>query len=311
MDIFNIVKYNKLWLTITLVTTMTAVALIAIFGLNFGIDFVGGTVLDYTYTSEVSASEVQHVVEDQGIQVDRVVVSGDSITIYTETLTEDQAVQIDTALNEEYSGITRVGIESVGASVGFETTKKAIRSVVLAAIAIVIYLAIAFRSVPKPANSIEFGVSVIFAMLHDVLVVLGAFAVLGHFFNAEINALFITAILTVIGFSVHDSIVVYDRIRENLKKNPAKEFSLVVNDSLIETLARSVNLSVAVLLTLIALFVLGSESIRWFVAALIIGMASGTYSSVFVGSQVLISWEQLKQKGFRSIFKRFRVSKKK
>ncbi|MCA9382224.1 hypothetical protein KC660_02340, partial [Candidatus Dojkabacteria bacterium] len=168
MDIFNIVKYNKLWLSITTVTTITAIALIAIFGLNFGIDFAGGTVLDYTYTGEVGSTEVQKIVEDQGIKVERVVVSGDSVTVYTETLTEEQAVEVDTALDQQYKGIERVGIESVGASVGLETTKKAIRSVAFAALAIIIYLTIAFRSVPKPANSVEFGVSVIFAMLHDV-----------------------------------------------------------------------------------------------------------------------------------------------
>ena len=162
---------------------------------------------------------------------------------------------------------------------------------VLASVFIIAYIAWSFRRIPRPYSAWKFGASAVVALLHDVIIVLGLFALFGHLYHVEIDALFVTAMLTVIGFSVHDSIVVFDRVRENLPKMPKAAFEAVVDFSLTETLVRSLNTSVTVLLTLLALLLFGGETIRWFVAALLIGIVSGTYSSIFNAAPILVLWE--------------------
>lgn len=180
---------------------------------------------------------------------------------------------------------------TVGPIIGAETTTNAIYSVALASVAVVLYIAYAFRSIPKPYSSWKFGVAAVVALLHDVLVVVGIFSLLGHFFGVQVDALFVTALLTVIGFSVHDTIVVFDRIRENLRKTTGS-FTDIVNQSLLETLGRSLSTSLTVLLTLLALLLFGGETIRNFVLALFIGIFSGTYSSIFNAAPLLVLWEE-------------------
>ena len=165
---------------------------------------------------------------------------------------------------------------------------------VLASVFIIAYIAWSFRRIPRPYSAWKFGASAVVALLHDVIIVLGLFALFGHLYHVEIDALFVTAMLTVIGFSVHDSIVVFDRVRENLPKMPKAAFEAVVDFSLTETLVRSLNTSVTVLLTLLALLLFGGESIRWFVVALLIGIISGTYSSIFNAAPILVLWESRK-----------------
>lgn len=177
---------------------------------------------------------------------------------------------------------------SVGPTIGQELVGRAMLAVLLASAAILIYLTIVFHRVP---NAFRYGVCAIIALLHDVLVVLGVFAILGIVFGVEIDSLFVTAVLTVIGFSVHDTIVVFDRVRENIMRRRFEVFSEVVNYSLVQTLARSINTSITVLLTLFALYLFGGASIRTFVLALLIGILSGTYSSIFNASMLLVIWE--------------------
>jgi preprotein translocase subunit SecF len=183
----------------------------------------------------------------------------------------------------------KLGLTSTGPTVANEVTTRSVLAVVLASIGILLYLAYAFRKVKRPWR---YGASAIFGMLHDVLVVLGIFAILGFFFKVEIDALFVTALLTVIGFSVHDSIVVFDRIRENQIRTPGESFDSLVNHSLVQTLARSVNTSLTVIFTLTALYLFGGATIRNFVLALLIGIISGTYSSIFSASMLLVIWEK-------------------
>lgn len=161
---------------------------------------------------------------------------------------------------------------------------------------VVLYITYVFRKVPKPASSLSFGISTVIALIHDILVVLGVFSLLGHFSGIEIDSLFVTAVLTVIGFSVHDTIVVFDRIRENLSKSENAPFEKVVNDSILQTLNRSINTSLTVILVLLALLLFGGESIKWFVVALLIGIASGTYSSIFNASPILVVWNEFVRK---------------
>ena len=162
-------------------------------------------------------------------------------------------------------------------------------------LAIVLYVTWAFRKVPKPASGISFGVCTIIALVHDVIVVVGAFAILGHFFGIEVDSLFITALLTVLGFSVHDTIVVFDRIRENLRKYDYS-FEEIVNHSVLQTFARSLNTSLTVLFVLLALLLFGGSPIKSFILALLIGVISGTYSSIFNAAPLLVVWQNLKKK---------------
>ena len=179
----------------------------------------------------------------------------------------------------------------VGASIASQTTQKAILAVALASLAILIYIAIAFHKVGSFKRSLRFGASAIIALLHDAFVVLGLWAIFGHFFHYKVDTLFLTAILTVIGFSVHDTIVVFDRLRENLARRTTESFETVADTSLVQTMSRSLNTSLTVLFTLAALTLFGGESIREFTLALLIGIASGTYSSIFNASMILAVWE--------------------
>jgi preprotein translocase SecF subunit len=183
---------------------------------------------------------------------------------------------------------SEIQIQSVGPTIGRELLNRAVIAILAASAVILIYLTIVFRRVP---NAIRYGVCAIIALLHDVLLVVGVFAILGLLFGTEIDALFVTAMLTVIGFSVHDTIVVFDRVRENIMRRRFERFEDTVNYSLVQTLARSINTSVTVLLTLFALYMFGGASIRTFVLALLIGITSGTYSSIFNASMLLVIWE--------------------
>jgi len=197
-------------------------------------------------------------------------------------------LQTVTETRKRFNPSEVIDFRSVGPTVGTELQGRAIAAVGLASLAILLYLTLVFRRVP---NSFRYGVTAIIAVLHDVLVVLGIFAILGLLFGVEIDALFITAMLTVIGFSVHDTIVVFDRVRENIMKRRFERFDEVVNYSLVQTLARSINTSVTVLLTLFALYLFGGVSIKPFVLALLVGILSGTYSSIFNASMMLVIWE--------------------
>jgi len=178
---------------------------------------------------------------------------------------------------------------TVSGSVASETTRNAILAVVAAAVLILLYISFAFRKVARPWR---YGACAIIALLHDVLVVVGVFSILGWLFNLQIDALFITALLTVVGFSVHDTIVVFDRIRENMQRRTSETFDQVVNASLVQTMARSLNTSLTVLVTLSALTLFGGATIRVFTGALLLGIFSGTYSSIFNASMLLVIWER-------------------
>ena len=201
-----------------------------------------------------------------------------------------------TQLKNKLGSLEQQSYETVGPTIGEETLKNAIYALIVASILIVIYITWSFRSVPKPTSSFRFGVCAIIALIHDVLVLIGLFSIFGHFFGVEIDSLFVTAVLTVIGFSVHDTIVVFDRIRENLRRIGGENFSEVVNDSILQTLDRSLNTSLTVILVLVAMLIFGGETIRWFVVALLIGITSGTYSSIFNASPLLVVWQDLLQK---------------
>lgn len=191
-------------------------------------------------------------------------------------------------LQERFGPVTMLSFDAVSPLVAREIGQKAMLAVVVASVFILLYITYAFRQVPSP---LRYGTCAIVAMLHDVLMVVGLFSIFGKVFNIEVDSMFITAVLTVIGFSVHDTIVVFDRIRENIRRMPGREFGAVVNDSLMQTVARSLNTSLTLVFTAVALLLFGGVTIRNFLLAMLIGTVSGTYSSIFIASQLLVMWE--------------------
>lgn len=290
---FNIIsRRNWFFLFSTLIILPGTFALL-IWGLRLGIDFTGGSMLEVRLGREVAPVEVREVLMQQGFPEASVVTTRDvagreSYLIRTRAIGTTEKGQIVEVLRSAYGSVTEDRFESVGPVVGGETTQKAFLSVALASLMILAYLSYAFRQVPKPWR---YGACAVFALLHDALLVLGLWAIFGRFFGLEVDALFVTAVLTVVGFSVHDTIVVFDRIRENVSRFPGESFERVVNFSVNQTLDRSINTSVTTLFTLTALLLMGGPTIRNFVLVLVIGIASGTYSSIFNASCLLVSWE--------------------
>ena len=290
----KIMARKKLYFLISLLVLIPGVISLALFGLKLSIDFTGGAVLEFEFKDKVNKEEVSAVFKDAGTQIEGLQeVEGNRLIIKTKPIDNSKNDEIKKRVSEKIKGASEISFETIGPSIGQETTLKAFFALILASFAILLYIAYSFRSIPKPYSSFKFGASAIVALLHDAFVVLGVFSLLGHFRGVEINSLFITALLTVIGFSVHDTIVVFDRIRENLEKLKGHNFESVVDFSLAETLNRSLRTSLTVIFTLLSLLLLGGESIRWFVFALLIGIVSGTYSSIFNAAPILVVWENL------------------
>ncbi len=281
----KLMRYKVLYLIISVAIIIPGIFFLISHGLKLGIDFTGGALLEYQFSKKIS----QDNLEKYGI----VTSSGErTFIIRTKPLSNEDLQKVKSELKNKYGEFEIRREENVGPTIGKELEQKAIVSVLLATAAIILYITYAFRKVPKPASSFRFGVAAIVALIHDVLVVIGIFAILGVFFNVEIDTLFVTALLTIIGFSVHDTIVVFDRIRENLPKYLSHKFEYIADVSVSQTLARSLNTSLTVVFVLTALLLFGGESIRWFTLALLIGIVSGTYSSIFNATAFLSWWEE-------------------
>lgn len=268
---------------------------LVLYGLNLSIEFTGGSRISVSFPKEVSQEQANFLRDsllNQNVKVYSVEKAGKLAIVRTTPMDQKQDAAFIGDLKSKYGDARQQEFSTIGPTIGGETTTNALKAVVVASLLVVVYISWVFRKVPKPASSIRFGVSTVIALIHDVLVVVGVFSILGHFLHVEIDSLFVTAVLTIIGFSVHDTIVVFDRIRENLEKNGGSNFEKTVNDSILQTIGRSLNTSITVLLVLFALLLFGGESIRWFVVALIVGMLSGTYSSVFNASPILVVWHE-------------------
>ncbi len=292
----DIVGKRKLWFAISIIAVVPGILALIFWGLKPGIDFTGGQELEVS--GNLNQTQVADIVASTGVKDVTVTTSGkDRLLIrYSDIgVGESQAVHQKIKSILESQNISETSFSSVGPSVSKDITRNAAIAVALASLAIIIYIAFAFRNTPPPVSPWSFGVTAIIAVLHDTLLLLGVFAILGHFLGVQIDALFVTAVLTVIGFSVHDTIVVYDRIRENLRRYN-KPFETIVNDSILETFSRSINTSLTVLLVLLAFFLFGGQSIKYFILALLIGIISGTYSSIFNASPLLVVYNNWKIK---------------
>jgi preprotein translocase subunit SecF len=295
----NIIKHKNWYFALSLFVIIPGIVAMLLWGLNLSIDFTSGSLLTLSFNNTVGNNHIQAVgkaLKNTGLKISSVEKSGKLIFVRTSPMDQSQNTKFLNILSKQFKDVKEQESQTTGPAIGQETAWNAFKAVAIASILIILYITWSFREVPKPASSFRFGVCAIIALIHDVLVVVGIFAILGHLFAVQIDSLFVTAILTIIGFSVHDTIVVFDRIRENLRKMGGKDFPKTVNDSIIQTIDRSLNTSLTVFLVLVALLLFGGESIRWFVVALLIGIISGTYSSIFNASPLLVLWHEISEK---------------
>lgn len=268
-------------------------AALLFFGLRFGIDFTGGSSLEIATSSNTDVSSVHSVVISQGfVEPEIRVLENGSYRITVRELTQDEHESLLGSLQAKDPEIEEISYSSTGPTIGNELKSKSLFATILVLLFIVIYISWTFRRASwGPVKPWVWGIAALIALFHDLVAVIGVFAILGEFAQIRIDTLFITALLTVLGFSIHDTIVVFDRIRERIKIHGGKEsFEDTVNTSVVETMVRSLATSFTAVLVLIALLLFGGESIRYFVLALIIGIVSGTYSSIFIASPLLVSW---------------------
>jgi len=288
-------KYKWLYFIISTLVIVPGIISLFVYGLRPGIDFTGGTLLELQFEKNfqfpISNFQLKEIVEEKGLVVSSVQISGNnSVLIRMKPITKEEGAMIKTTLGERFNKTPEeIRFETVGPILGKELLIKTIVAIILAAGFILGYVAWRFKNA-------KFGVCAILAMFHDTLVMLGLFSILGHFFGAEVDTLFVTAMLTVLSFSVHDTVVVYDRIRESQKLLPTTPFESLINKAVTETLSRSLNNSLTIIFMLLALLLLGGVTIKWFVAALLIGTVSGTYSSTFNAAPLLVVWHNLQNR---------------
>lgn len=288
----DLVGKRNLWFLISLLLLVPGIISLVVNGLNLGIDFTGGTSWELQMSQPVTSTEVRDVLNENGFS-DTVVQTSDDNAIIIRMDEVGEGAPEKTAISEDlqarFGEFEELSFTTIGPSIGTQIRDRSIYAVGLASIGVMLYIAWAFRNTQNP---MLYAICAIATMLHDVLIVLGLFSILGWVAGVEVDALFVTAILTIIGFSVHDTIVVFDRIRENLANKMAPTFEETVNYSIVQTMVRSINTSLVVVLTLAALYLFGGESTRWFVFALLVGIVVGTYSSIFNASQLLVAWEK-------------------
>ena len=294
----DIVNKRKYFYAFSLTITMISLIMLVMWGLKLGKDFTGGTRMNVQFSQDEAIGNIQDSLKDLNLKELSIQLSQNNSVVINYGSSDEV---LNNSVREKLKGLDanykELRTEFTGASVSDQIKKNAFLAVILANIGIGIFIAWAFRKVSRPVPSWQYGAGAVVALIHDVLITTGVFVFLGKFYGIEVGVPFIAALLTILGFSVHDTIVVYDRIRENLLKSGRKdEFEDVVNKSLNETMARSINTSFTVLIVLLSIAIFGGESIRYFSVALLVGIFFGTYSSIFVASALLVSSHKFKMK---------------
>ncbi len=293
----HIIKNRAIFYTFSIILFAVSIFAITVWGMNYGIDFKGGTAIELqpnaSSTSVASLADVKKTLE---ATFPESVVRGygdKGFLINTKELDAAGQVGVRSKVAQVVPTYEVARLDTIGPVLGDELKKKSVTSIVMVLIAIVLFIAFAFRQVSKPVSSWKYGFAAIIALFHDVIIPMGFFSIMAHFFGGyEVDALFVTALLVVLGFSVHDTIVVFDRVRENLRHDSDKgnaHFEEVVGRSVSETFIRSINTSLTTILALVAVFVWGPETTRNFSLVLIVGIIAGTYSSIFIGSALLVT----------------------
>jgi len=294
---FAFTKYSTIYYIISGVLIVTAVTSLIVFGLKFGIEFTGGSTMKVAFSNirpgneEISKSLLTFNLGDVVVQP----VGDREVVLRFRVVDEMVHQQILSKLNE-LSSVQEKSFQYIGPSIGKELKNKTQIAMLLALLAITAYIAFAFRKVSMPVASWKYGVTSLIALFHDILIPLGVFSILGKFYNTEITIPIVAALLTILGFSVHDTIIIFDRIRENILRKGIKSFNETVDLSLNQTIGRSISTVATTLFVMISIFFFGGETLKYFSLALIIGIASGTYSSIFIAGPLLVSWKNWDEK---------------
>lgn len=289
---FNFISKSKYAYIFSGILTGLSVIFLLMWGLKYGIDFTGGTLMEVKFANNVATNqELEDILKEQTLKSLTIQATNNN-SVLIRYASEDDSVNVAVwkKINEKYQDAIQLRVDYINASVSKELKANSYQAIIWAVIVIMAYIAWAFRKVSRPVESWKYGAGAVIALVHDVLITAGVFSVLGHFYGVEVGIPFIAALLTILGFSVHDTIVVYDRTRENLLKGSSKEaFSNVVNKSLNETMVRSINTSLTVIITLFSIYFFGGASTKSFALALLVGITFGTYSSIFVATALLVT----------------------
>jgi preprotein translocase subunit SecF len=281
----DILGKRNIWYTISLAVIVIGLGFLIFNGLNLGIDFQGGTILEFSFEDGITNNQVRNVLNEINLAEDskiRQSSKGDlqGVIIRTKELNTEQISEIQAALKKEYPSTNMLRSDMVGPLIGKELRRKAFMALLIASLAIVAYISFRFE--------FRFAIVAIITLLHDIIIVLGLFAI----FQKEVNTAFVAALLTIIGYSINDTIVIFDRIRENMKLMRRTPFEEKANIAVVDTLPRSINTSLTTLITVLSIYLFGGASIKIFMLALFIGMFAGTYSSIFVASPLLVTWKK-------------------
>ena len=293
----NFLKYSKIYFIFSTIVVAASIASLIIFGLKPGIDFTGGSILEIDYKTERPSNQTVKDALSEFNLGDFFVQPADEkgVILRMGSINEEAHQKIIEKLKET-GDFEEARFESIGPTIGRELREKTKVVIALALLVIVLYIAIAFRKVSRPVTSWQYGIASLFSLFHDILIPLGIFSLLGKFYQIQITIPVICALLAVIGYAINNVVVVYDRIRENLLRGHRLTFEETVNASLNQTLTRQLNTSLTTLFPLLAIFFLGGETLRYFALTLILGIAAGTYSSIFLASPLLVSWLKWRQK---------------
>lgn len=296
----NFIQKRVYFYALSLILIVASIVAVSVWGLRLGIDFKGGTLMEVQFASELAptADLVREKLTPLNLR-SLSVQPTENFGMILRYLSSDETAndQVLTTLKEFDKDLNQRRVDFIGASVSSQIKRQAFTGTLFAIIGIALYIAWAFRRVSQPISSWEYGLGAIVALGHDILITVGVFSVLGHWYGIEIGVPFIAALLTILGYSVNDTIVVYDRVRENLlRSRSGTSFETIVNHSLNETIVRSLNTSLTVIIVLVAIALLGGESVRWFAVALLVGVGFGTYSSIFIASALLVTRYRWKMK---------------
>ncbi len=301
-----IVNHRKFFYALSAILVAGSLVALAVWGLKPGIDFKGGSIVevDYATSTRPATTAIQPGLNALNLGEYSLLPAGATgFILRTPELMPDAHTAVLSVLDEGGKvSMTEKEFDSVGPTLGRETLQKSWISVVMVLAAIVLFITFAFRKVSKPVSSWKYGIIAVICLLHNIIIPIGVFALLGHGSGIEVDALFITALLVIIGFSVHDNIVVFDRVRENLHRNAEgrqkKDFTAIVGESINQTFVRSVNTSLTTLIAIFVLYLVGAQATQYFALALLVGITSGTYSSIFLGSPLLVTvykWQEGKK----------------
>ncbi len=289
----NIIQKKNIWFAFSGSLVLLGAIALFLWGLPFGIDFTGGSLLEAKLEQPATPAELRETLAPLNLGDITIQETGrKSFLFRTKDLSEETHQNVLGALGEKYGSVEELSFESVGSSLGKELQQKTFYAFFAVLAAIILYIAWAFRKVSRPVQSWKYGVIAVVTLFHDVFITIGIFAIISHFTGYEIGLPFVAAILTILGYSVNDTIVVFDRIRENISHD-STDFETIVNKSVNQTMSRSINTSFTTLLALAAVYFFGGSSLQYFTLTLIIGIVKGTYSSIFIASPLLVVWNKL------------------